>query len=52
MIRNVKKSKICQTLKERKYLKFSELPKVKTTKVEPKKKKKDAENEEAPDSGN
>lgn len=36
IIRNTKRVKICQMLKEKKYLKFSELPKVKSTKAVPK----------------
>jgi DNA topoisomerase-2 len=35
-IRNVRKLKICQILKERKYLKYSDLPKIKSTKQEQK----------------
>lgn len=41
VIRNVKRIKICQTLKERKYKRYSELPKVKSTKVEGKPAKKE-----------
>lgn len=34
IIKNVRRVKICQILKDRKYRKYSELPKIKTTKVD------------------